>query len=424
MKKRKIIFTCILLAVLTSVSGCKSTDIPDFPDVIVNVSSPSGESSSSSTENKSSSSSAESANSSSSFENTSYSSSDGNESSSSSAEGTSSTESPSSSSSESTNSEIPPIDIPKPVDEVIFSNGIAIVGTRAMSLYVAGSSNFVSYAEALNKYKEALPDVNVYSMVVPIACEYYAPPEVAEKCSSQLDHINTVYENLKNIKGVDAYSALAKHVDEEIFLRTDHHWSSLGGFYAAQEFAKDANVPFLPLSDYEKCVNTGFCGTMYDYSGENEIIKNNPENFEYYVPQTVDYTATYYNYKISGWDVIGAYEPMEAGFFLDYGDNRSDNYCTFMAGDAKIVHVKTNTKNGRRLAMIKDSYGNAMAGFLFGSFEDIYITDLRFFSHNMIDYIKENQITDLLFVNNTTMAGNINMTDNLDTIRTQEDMGF
>ena len=190
---------------------------------------------------------------------------------------------------------------------MIYSNGIVIVGTRAFSLYAAGSSHFVSYAEALNKYKEDLPDVNVYSMVVPIACEYYAPPEVAEKCSSQLEHINTVYENLKNIKGVDAYSALAKHVDEEIFLRTDHHWSSLGGFYAAQEFAKDANVPFLPLSDYEKRVNTGFCGTMYDYSGENEIIKNNPENFEYYVPQTVDYTATYYNYKISGWDVIGAY---------------------------------------------------------------------------------------------------------------------
>lgn len=421
MKKRKIIFTCILLAVLTAVSGCQSTELPDVPDIsdtIVSVSTPSGESSSSSSSsdgNESTSSSAEDTSSSSSAE---------SESTSSSTESTSSTENTSSSSTESTNSEIPPIDIPKPTDEVIFSNGIAIVGTRAMSLYVAGSSNFVSYAEALNKYKEALPDVNVYSMVVPIACEYYAPPEVAEKCSSQLDHINTVYENLKNIKGVDAYSALAKHVDEEIFLRTDHHWSSLGGFYAAQEFAKDANVPFLPLSDYEKRVNTGFCGTMYDYSGENEIIKNNPENFEYYVPQTVDYTATYYNYKISGWDVIGAYEPMVANFFLNYGDNRSDNYCTFMAGDAKIVHVKTNTKNGRKLAMIKDSYGNAMAGFLFGSFEDIYVTDLRFFSHNMIDFLKEKQITDLLFVNNTTMAGNINMTHNLDTIRTQEDMGF
>lgn len=420
MKKRKIIFTCILLAVITAVSGCQSTEIPDVPDVIVNDSSPSGESSSSSAESTSTSSSAESENTSSSDVNESSSSAE-DTSSSSSIESTSSTENTSSS---TTNSEIPPIDIPKPTDEVIISNGIAIVGTRAMSYYVAGSSNFLDYAEALNKYKEALPDVNVYSMVVPIACEYYAPPEVAEKCSSQLDHINLVYENLKNIKGVDVYSALAKHVDEEIFLRTDHHWSSLGGFYAAEEFAKDANVPFLPLSDYEKYVNTGFCGTMYDYSGENEIIKNNPENFEYYVPKTVDYTATYYNYKISGWDVIGAYEPMVAGFFLDYGDNRSDNYCTFMAGDAKIVHVKTNTKNGRKLAMIKDSYGNAMAGFLFGSFEDIYVTDLRFFSHNMIDFLKENQITDLLFVNNTTMAGNINMTYNLNTIRTQEDMGF
>lgn len=293
-----------------------------------------------------------------------------------------------------------------------------------MSLYGANPKNFKTYAETLNKYKEDLPDVDIYSIVVPVACEYYAPPEVAEKCASQRAHINIVNENLQGIQAVDAYSALAAHADEDIYLKTDHHWSALGGYYAAQEFAKAADVPFLPLSDYEVRKNTGFCGSMYDYSGEHEILKNNPEDFVYYVPQTVQYTTTYYNYKIKGWDVIGSYEPSKGSFFLNFGDNRSDNYCTFMGGDAKIVHIETGTKNGRRLAIIKDSYGNAMPAFLFGSFEEIYVMDLRFFSHNMIDYIKEKQITDLLFVNNTTIAGNPTMSNNLDTIRTQQDMGF
>ncbi len=320
-----------------------------------------------------------------------------------------------------------PIEITDPVfpDEVVYNkDGIVIVGTRAMALYGANSSNFKKYAEAVNKYKEALPDVNVYSMVIPTACEFYTPPSLAEMSSSQLYHIDLVKNDLKDVRFVDAYSALAAHSDENIYLRTDHHWAPLGGYYAAQAFAEAADVPFLPLSDYKEHVNKGFCGTMYGYTENSEYLKSHPEDFVYHVPQTVDWTTTYINYKISDWDLVSADEPVKAAYFLDYGDNGSNNYCTFMAGDAKIVHVETSTKNGRRLAIIKDSFGNTIPGYLFGSFEEIYIMDLRFFSHNMIDYLKEKQITDLLFANNTTVAGNKAMSDNLDTIRTQEDMGF
>lgn len=408
MKKRRIIYASIFLAVAAAFGGCSANENRTVtPNV--SVISPSASDSGSSTEPDSSD------NSSSEPESTS-----GDPAGS---ESSDSSEAPDSSSSIS-NSDIPPANVTPPEDEVVMSNNIAIVGTRAMSLYGANPKNFKVYAETLNKYKEDLPDVDIYSIVVPIACEYYAPPEVAKKCASQRDHINIVNENLKGIQAVDAYSALAEHANEDIYLKTDHHWAALGGYYAAQAFAKAAGVPFLPLSDYEVRKNTGFCGSMYGYSGNNEILKNNPEDFVYYVPQTVQYTTTYYNYKIDGWDVIGAYAPSKGSFFLNFGDNRSDSYCTFMGGDAKIVHIETNTQNGRRLAIIKDSYGNAMPAFLFGSFEEIYVMDLRFFSHNMIDYIKEKQITDLLFVNNTTIAGNPSMSANLDTIRTQQDMGF
>ena len=79
-------------------------------------------------------------------------------------------------------------------------------------------------------------------------------------------------------------------------------------------------------------------------------------------------------------------------------------YCTFMGGDAKITHVHTSTGNGRRLAIFKDSYGNALPQFLFGSFEDVYVLDMRYFTYNAIDYLKEKGITDLLFANNAFHA--------------------
>lgn len=309
--------------------------------------------------------------------------------------------------------------------EVVYDkDGIVIVGTRAFSLYSSGTGNCANYADVLNKFKANLPNVNVYSLVMPTACEFYSPPEIAERCTSQLDNINAINRNLKNVTPVDAYGELKKHTDEPIYLRTDHHWAPLGGYYSAKAFAEAAGVPFLPLSDYTEVVNTGYVGTMYGYTDKSAILKNNPENFIYHIPKTVDYTTTYYNYKMSGGSISGAYAPMEASFFLDYGNNSSDNYCTFMGGDAKIVHVETSTKNGRRLAVFKDSFGNTIPGYLFGSFEEIYVLDIRYFSHNAIDFMKQKQITDLLFANNTTVTANASMTSKIDKLITQADMGF
>ena len=76
----------------------------------------------------------------------------------------------------------------------------------------------------------------------------------------------------------------------------------------------------------------------------------------------------------------------------------------FMGGDTRATHVSTPTKNGRRLLIIKDSFGNALPAFLFFSFEDIYVVDFRYFQGNIKHYATENNITDLLIVNNIQHA--------------------
>ncbi|MDE5741992.1 MAG: hypothetical protein K2H90_06040, partial [Oscillospiraceae bacterium] len=214
-----------------------------------------------------------------------------------------------------------------------------------------------------------------------------------------------IYANLKNgVQPVDVYTPLSRHVDEPIYFRTDHHWSSLGAYYAAKQFAETADVPFSDLSEYDEKVVDGYVGTMYSYS-EDIVIKQNPEDFVYYVPKNVEYTTTYHNYILGDNNtIVGMQEPYDANFFIDFSNSKSMLYCTFMGGDAKITHVKTSTRNGRKLAIFKDSYGNALPQFLFGSFEEIFIMDMRFFTYNAIDYIKENGITDLLFANNAFHA--------------------
>lgn len=341
----------------------------------------------------------------------------------------SSTSSSSSSSSESTHestssSSEQKKDDPNIQDHLnITNNGIAVVGDRALMMYGGSYSVGERYAKVMNKYKQAMPNVNVYSMIIPTSCEFYSPSELNGYHASELDNINHVNSFLQGVIPVDAYSALAAHTSEDIYLRTDHHWAPLGAYYAAQQFAKTAGVPFKDISEYSQEVVHGFVGTMYGYSGDI-VLKNNPEDFVYYVPTTVEYTTTYYEYELSGGSIVGARPEFDGKFFVRYSDGSGMAYCTFMGGDSQIVKVKTNAGTGRRLAILKDSYGNALPGYLFGSFDEIIVIDMRYFTHNVVDFLTENGTTDILFANNAFHAATASTVTYYETFLTQKDWGY
>ena len=292
----------------------------------------------------------------------------------------------------------------------IANAGIIVVGTgdkvRALMAYGGGPKGGVRYAEAANKYKERFgAAVNVYCMVIPTAIEFYCPDKVKRYTNSQLATTRNIFAHLaEGVRPVDIHHVLAAHVAEDIYLRTDHHWAPLGAYYAAGEFARVAGVPFMPLNDYERRVVHRFVGTMYGYS--NDIaVKNAPEDFVYYMPKGVTYTTTYITYTIDeNYRVTAESRPMRGAFFMHYRDGSSGAYCTFMGGDTKITQVRTSTHNGRRVMILKDSFGNALPGYLFGSFEEVHVVDSRYFTKNMVQYVRDNKITDILFANNVFNA--------------------
>lgn len=288
----------------------------------------------------------------------------------------------------------------------IANAGIIVVGSgdkvRALMAYGGSSRSGGRYAEAANVYKRRLGNgVEVYCMVIPTATEFYCPDKARSCTNRQLPTIKNVHSLLSDsVKAVDVYTALGEHAAEDIYLRTDHHWAPLGAYYAARAFARVARVPFMPLDRYERRVVRGYVGSMYGYS-KDIAIKNAPEDFVYYVPRDVKYKTTYINYTIDeNYHVIAESKPVSGAFFFHYRDGNGGAYCTFMGGDTKIAQVRTSTKNGRRLLLLKDSFGNALPGYLFGSFEEVHVVDSRYFTKNMVQYVRENRITDILFANN------------------------
>ena len=244
-----------------------------------------------------------------------------------------------------------------------------------------------SWAKSVNRFKEQLPQVSVYNMVVPTSSEFYVPEGFDSFTASQWNKIDHIRANLKNVANVDAYSALAAHTDEAIYSRTDHHWFPLGGYYAAQTFAVEAGVKIPYLSEYEKVTRGGFVGSMYMYT-ESKLLYNDAESFDLYIPPNNDALKTKYydGYFKNGTDGNLITSP-DAGAY----------YCSFLGTDNIIAEIETDADNGRTLVIFKESYGNAVVPFLTSSFEKIYVCDIRYFYLNAVQFCKDVGATDLLF---------------------------
>ncbi len=285
------------------------------------------------------------------------------------------------------------------------SNNILIVGTRAMEIFYGNEKRAITFANVINSFAESVdPSVNVYSMVIPKASAYYlAQVEgYSHLANRNKDCMNQVSGALSDrVINVDIHNALGLHANEPIYLRTDHHWSALGAYYASTVFAEKAGVDYAPLDSYKEVVREGYLGTMYKYTNHSPILLNNPEDFLVYYPNA-DYTVTYY----SSADLKSNPKAHDGGFFWDISDSqRSSWYSTFLRGDSYSVKAVSNVcKNGRKLLIVKDSYGNALAPYMLEGFEEIYIVDARSYKRSLKETVESYGITDVLFAECTFSA--------------------
>ncbi len=285
------------------------------------------------------------------------------------------------------------------------AGSILIVNTRALEIYYGSVDRAEQYAQTLNDFAADLdPTVNVYSMVIPKACAYYL--EQAE------GYDNLIYRNKRDIDkisetlsdrviDVNIYNILGQHASEDIYFRTDHHWTSLGAYYAMTVFAEKSGTSIDDLPQFREERRNGYLGTMYKYSDYSTTLLNNPEDFVAYYPDA-SYSVTYY----SPTDLKSSPREHEGGFFWEIGDNQKSSwYSTFIRGDSYSVKAVSNDcKNGRKLLIVKDSYGNALAPYTLEGFEEIYIVDARKYTRSLKETISELGITDVLFAECTFSA--------------------
>lgn len=270
-----------------------------------------------------------------------------------------------------------------------------VVDGKAVQLFKFKKENFEYYAEVLNKYNERLGgDIKIYSMIPPTNSEFVQLKRYKGITDSQNDALGFLKSKLdKEISMVNVYDALNRHKDEYIFFRTDHHWTALGAYYAYEAFMKTKNEPPVPLEQYEALDLGDFLGSSYTKT-LNKSLEKNPDRVIAYKPFTNNEYFMYYGNTEKRADVID----------LQYTDKISNKYLVFLStGGGTWSVIKTDVRNGKKIAVIKDSFGNAFVPFLLPHYEEIYVIDARFYSiqatgRNIISFVQEREIDELLFL--------------------------
>ncbi len=269
-----------------------------------------------------------------------------------------------------------------------------VVGNTALEIFYGNEQVSKDYADVLNAYSDALGEaVTVYDLIVPNHFEYGLPTKYKGKIGrDEKPFLDIVKENLKeNIVFADVYDTLKEHYlrGEYLYFRTDHHWTALGAYRAYERFCEYANLTPVPLDTYEKRSSNGFLGTLYNSSLDKNLAAE-PDTVEYYIP----YTA----YEQINTNKDGS--TYKGRLISEYSDGRTNGYLTFMGGDIPLATITTENTSGRSIIVFKESYGNAFIPFLAAHYDRIYVADIRSFPYNAVNFIKENGIGEVLFLNN------------------------
>ena len=175
----------------------------------------------------------------------------------------------------------------------------------------------------------------------------------------------------------DVAFSLAAHSSENIYYRTDHHWTSLGAYYA---YCAWRGIEPTAGEWTQEVLCDNFHGTTW-----NKVPLPS-------VPAE-EITAWYQNPTRHVSYNNGQYET-ESIYERKYLSG-SDQYAVFLNSNQAQTVIEGSGKSGK-LLRIKDSYGNTFSELPVVDYAEVHVLDLRFFKGDVTEYAKENDITDAL----------------------------
>lgn len=246
--------------------------------------------------------------------------------------------------------------------------------------------------EAMKGFQQKYSNIKMHVMLVPNAANILKrnlPAFAVTADQSAL--MNQVRAELgAEFNWIDVEKTMINHADEDIYYRTDNHWTTLGAYYAFQDGAEALGITEeqqIPMKAYG--VSNNFNGTLSAMSGYQTGYK---EAMHIYLPEGENTPQIVVNY-------VGE-QKKSASLYDSSRLKEKDKYAMFLGGNHPVVEIKSDTERADRLLVIKDSYANCFIPFLAPYYREILVVDPRYYTGDMEKLMEENKITSVLFLYN------------------------
>lgn len=274
--------------------------------------------------------------------------------------------------------------------DAYYQGAVLICGDYGLEYFTPDPTGSSGYAGIVNDFAAKYPALNVTAMIVPKTCAFESPEGYEDAGDKIGRFIESTYDMMdEGIKTADAFGEMEKHAGEYMFYRTDHHWNSLGAYYASRAYCDANGIEPRELYEYESVIRGGVTGTLYMYGGNDQNLKRNPDYTVCRFP-AVGYAMRCYN---GGWYNGEAVR----GNYRDYAS-------AFICGDNPLTVITTDHKNGKSLMIFKESYGNVFVPYMIDYYETIVVVDIREETDSVASLVSEYGVTDVLFINNAQAA--------------------
>lgn len=280
-------------------------------------------------------------------------------------------------------------------------NGVYIGrnGQLLEQIEVADENHLAANIKAIKSFSESQKKIPVRMMLVPDAANVlnHSLPALA-KPEDQTQMFSMVRKDLgDSVEWIDVSTELNKHKTEKIYYKTDHHWTTLGAFYAFQAAAPSLGIDGDLSGKYVSyTVSDSFNGMLASKSGVNLGEK---EQIDIYVPTEED-TDLIVDYVDEGKRSTSLYDSSKL--------KEKDQYTVFLGGNSSLLDIRTVSTSTKRLLLVKDSFANSFIPFLTPYYREIVVVDPRYYSGTINDLMDSYRISEVLFL----YSGNTFFKDN------------
>lgn len=173
---------------------------------------------------------------------------------------------------------------------------------------------------------------------------------------------------------------------DDVFYRTDHHWSTMGAWQGYQALMTAMTGSCTQLEGEPTLVSDSFYGTTWSSAGASWI---SPDEMYTWVPEgglTGNTTVTRYPEGT----------PVDGSLYDTSKLELKDKYSMFLGGNQPLCVIKNPDAQNGKLLVIRDSYADSLAPFLSMDYQEVHLFDPRYNNIPISQYVEENGIDAVL----------------------------